>query len=299
MPLASYDGVTLDDVRKDMDERYAEGRGYDYQILWDVQRHEQLHGAVLSLVEECLVYRDRSSRIKLADVGCGLLSSFDKPAFREWLKRFKGVQLVFNDISEKALERQALLARERSKAFVGSSLATLYADTPAENLRPYLESASVPCPCCEDMEALDWCDLDVVVSVESIEHWIDVEAALAGIHESMAPNGLFVLTTPNRDSLHVRMARRMGREVPFCAHDHTHEFGHAELDKTMKRSGFVKVAERGVGFVPYWGLEALFDPGDRIRALTDNDAEVIGWMDAIGARCPEFAFCQAKAYRKV
>lgn len=138
--------------------------------------------------------------------------------------------------------------------------------------------------------------VDMVISIESIEHWCDVDAALAGIRRVLKPHGALILTTPNRDSLHVRMGRKLGIQMPYCANDHTHEFGYEELDTLVTGAGFRKEAETGASFAPYWALEGAI--GTRMRHLTDNDEEVVQWLNAIGRRCPEFAFCQIKAFER-
>lgn len=139
---------------------------------------------------------------------------------------------------------------------------------------------------------------DLVVAQESIEHWTDVPKGLRAIHQALRPNGTFVLTTPNRDSLHCRIRRKMSRgEAPYCSTDHIHEFGFDELIKTVTDSGFVLEGSDGVGLLPYWTMEQVF--GSKIRSLTDADEEVATWFEEIGREAPpEYNFIQAHRFRR-
>lgn len=260
-----------------MDERYQEGDAYSYELPWDIQRHKSLHQELANLVTRVIHIWSRHIPLRVTDLGCGMKTTFSLPYIRDALRTFD-LDVTLVDISAAAIRR---LREERGgelEAAWGPRVSWQFRAAPAE----YLQSVAE--------------DQHLIVSVESIEHWSDVDAGLDGVHAALVPGGFFVLTTPNRDSLHVRMARKLGYEPPFCAEDHTYEFGHEELDRLLKRHGLVKVAETGVGLAPYWALEGFL--GGAMRDLTDNDPEVIQWLDMIGRRCPEFSFCQVKAFRK-
>ena len=115
----------------------------------------------------------------------------------------------------------------------------------------------------------------------------------------MAPDGRLVLTTPNRDSLHCRISRKLGiGEPPYCAVEHIHEFGYEELIKTVEKAGFRHEIDRGVFLAPYWTCEKVF--GHAIRKLTDEDAEINAWMHDIGACMPtQYAFIQCHRFSLV
>lgn len=277
-----YQHGNLEGIASAMDERYKNGETYKYELPWDISRHEELHKAVAELVvgptEDMLTARMHDQCVRLLDVGCGMRPALMRPYLLPALKKAGAdyVYALLTDISQEAINAVSESAMENDSKHM--TMAT--SATPVENLSKSMMQGSV----------------DVVVSVESIEHWSDVEAGLASIHHVLADDGVFVLTTPNRDSLHVKMGRLLGIDVPFCSSDHTYEFGHEELDDIMGKAGFVKAGQRGVGFAPYWALEGIL--GNIIRQFTDRDPEVVSLLNQVGRSCPEFSFCQAKAFKK-
>jgi len=275
----SYKGKSVDEVRKLMDERWKAGDAYKCGLPWDIMRHEYLQNGLVDTVSKVLVNFHGDFPLRVVDLGCGTKTTFSRLYTAEALCKFKDIRLSLVDISSEAIAK--------IKAESGPVLAEIW----GERLSPNYFA----CPAEEMSRVAD--QQHLVVSVESIEHWVDLEACLKGIHDALLPGGFFVLTTPNRDSLHVRMAAKLRIEVPFCASDHTYEFGYEELDNIMIQNKFQKVAETGVGLAPYWALEAAL--GHNMRQLTDKDPEVIGWLQSIGERCPEFSFCQVKAYQRV
>lgn len=275
----SYEGKSLDEIKKLMDERWKAGDAYKCGLPWDVMRHEYLQNGVVDIVSKVLVDFHGDFPLNAVDLGCGVKTVFSRQHAADSLCKFRDVRLSLVDISETAIQKLRSEYGPVMSEVWGERLSASYFVCPAEEMAKHVGKQHL------------------VVSVESIEHWVDLEACLNGIRETLLPGGFFVLTTPNRDSLHVRMARKLGFEPPFCAEDHTYEFGHEELDRIMLQSGFEKVAESGVGFAPYWALEAAL--GHKMRQLTDTDPEIIGWLQSIGERCPEFSFCQVKAYQRV
>lgn len=278
--MADYKDMGLEEIARDMDRRYADEDAYAYELPWDIERHQSLHSAAASLVRECLnSYRVTGlGAVRATDLGCGMKSAFLKDAMVEALspgRIFRPVDLTLVDLSKEAVRRlEDAHGEELRKRWNRVQFEAL----PAERLHERVNHQ------------------ELIVSVESIEHWSDVDAGLEGVRQALVPGGHFVLTTPNRDSLHVRMARQLGFEPPFCAHDHTYEFGYKELDRILASHGFELAHEAGVGFAPYWAMGPMVDP--RVRALTDSSPDVIAWMQSIGSRVPEFSFCQAKAYRR-
>lgn len=217
------------------------------------------------------------------DVGCGIKSALDRHEFLRIMEDAGRLRLVMSDLSETAVEMLRAGHGARIERWVEQSPGV----SPTFE---YIVSAAETLP-------LPDASVDMVISIESIEHWCDVDAALAGIRRVLKPHGALILTTPNRDSLHVRMGRKLGIQMPYCANDHTHEFGYDELDTLVTGAGFRKEAETGASFAPYWALEGAI--GHRMRHLTDNDEEVVQWLNAIGRRCPEFAFCQIKSFERL
>jgi SAM-dependent methyltransferase len=255
----SFAGKTLAEVRAEMDRLYAQGPAYVAPTLWDRDRTKRLYDAVLELAQT----DGHKTRLTL-DVGCG-----DGGVASFWPSRTVGIE-----ISEEACK--AARAKHPDREF--------------------------HCSAIEDLD--DPRVFDTVVAVESIEHWVDADRGLEKIREHIVAgaeyrdeDGLLIVTTPNLDSLHHRIGRRLGVWVPFCSNDHVREFGFEELKGLLAKHGFEVVRSLGVGLAPYWALESVF--GTRIRELTDHDHELVELLGRAGRDVPEIAFIQAHACRPV
>lgn len=146
----------------------------------------------------------------------------------------------------------------------------------------------------EESDRLKWGTFELVVATEVVEHLVDVNVGLAAMARATAPGGWLVLTTPNRDALHCRMARKMGFEAPLCCTHHTKEFGYQELIDLVCKHGFRHDKALGVMLTPWWTLEDKI--GHALRKLTDNDDQVNEWMRVLGRDHPEFAFSQCHRF---
>lgn len=247
---------SLDEIRTEMNQRYGKGLGaYEKELPFDRLRTEEIFNAVLELATDRL-RDDALQELRTLDVGSGIGGIAEY-----WPHR----NIVGVEISEVAVAQ----ARQR------------FPDVRYE------------CSAIEDWKSDE--KFPLVVAVETIEHWSDVNQGLDAIRACMPENGVFVLTTPNRDSLHCRIGKKLKLEVPFCSRDHTKEFGFEELIDTVRRRGFLLSASRGVHLAPYWALEAQL--GVSIRSLTDKDDEVNGWLNEIGRDMPpKYAFIQAHRF---
>jgi len=248
------------DVKTMMDERYAAGTAYKSALPFDLLRGNNIRDTTLSLCDRFGEVINPTVRTLDVGSGQGGIAAF-------WPHH----NIVGVEISEVAVK----LAREAYPA--------------------------VKFVCCaiEKFElGAGMAPFDLVVAQESIEHWTDVPKGLQAIHQAMRPHATFVLTTPNRDSLHNRIRRKLGKgEAPYCSTDHVHEFGFQELIDTVQSHGFTLEKSAGVGLLPYWTLEDVF--GSRIRELTDADEEVVEWFETIGRSAPpEFCFIQAHRFRR-
>ena len=133
------------------------------------------------------------------------------------------------------------------------------------------------------------CAFDVVIAKEAIEHLLDQPAAVAEWYRVLKPGGCLVLTTPNRDSLHLRMNRLLGGVDFKCSYDHTHELTFNECVGLLEDAGFVVEQAMGSFLMPYWGVNGV---DHRVRPLTDNNADCIAMFKALGDTVnPEYAFC--------
>jgi len=282
-----YKHGNLQGIAAAMDERYKQGETYAHNLLWDIDRHAELQGAVAKLVAKHMrPFKNEADQGVMVEVGCGLRPAATRPYLLPKLMETNGpvednaLRLILSDISVEAQKRVSVEAPAFLREFYGDKILV----------------SSIACPAEEIHERVGENEVDLIVGVETIEHWSDVEAGLTSIYRALKPGGVAVLTTPNRDSLHVRMGRKLGLNVPFCANDHTYEFGYKELDDLLARFKLNKIDEAGVCCAPYWAMEGVI--GNHIRHMTDNDPEVIGWMNTIGRSCPEFSFCQAKVFKK-
>lgn len=253
----SYANKTLDQIRAEMNRQYADGTAYADMLAWDVERMKQLHGNVLDLALHPGTMTPgvpRETGLTL-DVGCGQggIASY-------WPnpRRLVGVE-----ISEVAVEK----ARAANPGVE-------YHASAIENFEYHTK-------------------FDTIVAVESIEHWRDVPMGLDNIRRLISDDGVFVLTTPNRDSLHARIGRRLGMDVPFCSNDHVYEFGFEELIALLASHGFKVTRSLGACLQPYWALEREF--GKRIRMMTDRDEEIVKLLGEAGRNVPHIAFCQCHA----
>lgn len=152
-------------------------------------------------------------------------------------------------------------------------------------------------------EQMDACDLrfedetfDTVIAKEAIEHLLDQRKALKEWHRVLKSCGRLILTTPNRDSLHLQMNRLLGFEDFKCSYDHTNELTFAEACQLLKKTGFEVVDHCGSFLMPYWGIPTVDGP---VRELTDYNQDAIALLKTLGDRCgAEFAFCMViKAVR--
>ncbi len=138
----------------------------------------------------------------------------------------------------------------------------------------------------------------LATAVETIEHWVDVPAGLAAVRACMAQGGKLIVTTPNRDSLHCRIGRKLGIEPPYCSDHHIYEYRFQELIDVVSACGFAVEESRGVHLAPVWSLENVV--GNTFRYMTNNDVDVNNWLNDIAAHAPaEYAFIQCHRFRAV
>jgi SAM-dependent methyltransferase len=252
---------TISDVRADMDRRYADGTAYQTSLPFDLQRGKNIRAATLGLAN--LLADGRSlldEKTRTLDVGSGEggIASF-------WPHH----NITGVEISEFAIEK----AR---------------AQYPDMRFR---------CCAIEEFElGAGEAPYDLVVAQESIEHWTDPTGGMTRIASAITRKGHLIITTPNRDSLHCRMSRKLELgEPPTCSGDHIHEFGFEQLIAFVEGFGFRLEFSRGVGLLPYWTMERMFGP--QVRFLTDRDDQVVDWFEDIGQAAPaEFCFIQCHRF---
>lgn len=98
---------------------------------------------------------------------------------------------------------------------------------------------------------------DVVTSMEVIEHVTDPAAFVAALKAHLKPDGLLILSTPNRTAasrlLLVEAAERLG-QVPRGTHDWHQFLTPEELTALLADAGLEVVETQGIFFSPLKGL---------------------------------------------
>jgi 2-polyprenyl-6-hydroxyphenyl methylase/3-demethylubiquinone-9 3-methyltransferase len=110
---------------------------------------------------------------------------------------------------------------------------------------------------CGDVAQLGLAGFDLVTSMEVVEHVADKPAFVAALAAALAPDGLMVLSTPNRTAasrvLLVEGAERLGM-VPRGTH-HWHDFvTPIELHDLLAGAGLVMGNPQGIAWSPQAGL---------------------------------------------
>jgi len=98
---------------------------------------------------------------------------------------------------------------------------------------------------------------DLVVSMEVIEHVADPAAFVAGLAGALAPEGLLILSTPNRTPLSKLALITVGEGfgmVPKGTHDHDKFLTPDELAALVEQAGLEVIDTTGLSFDPRTGF---------------------------------------------
>lgn len=113
------------------------------------------------------------------------------------------------------------------------------------------------------VETLDARGFDIVTALEVIEHVRDPALFLRAIRERLTPDGLLLLSTPNRTATSrvalVGLAERLGL-IPAGTHDWHSFITPDEMRERLADAGLEPIETRGIGFDPRTG----FVIGDRL-----------------------------------
>ena len=113
-----------------------------------------------------------------------------------------------------------------------------------------------------ELAALDLGTFDLVTCLEVIEHVADKPAFLAALADRLDPDGLLVLSTPNRTAasrlLLVEGAERLGM-IPRGTHHHADFVTPEELGALFAEAGLTLRDTSGIAFSPVKGLHLSDD----------------------------------------
>ena len=115
-----------------------------------------------------------------------------------------------------------------------------------------------------EIGALDLPGFDMVCALEVIEHVLDKPAFLAALANALAPNGLMVLSCPNRTPqsrlLLVETAERLGK-IPRGTHHWDDFVTPDELQGLLAQAGLEMGEPQGISWSPNKGLHLSSDTG--------------------------------------
>lgn len=115
---------------------------------------------------------------------------------------------------------------------------------------------------CGEIGALGLTGFDLVTSMEVIEHVADKAAFVAALAGALAPDGLMILSTPNRTAqsklLLVEGAERIGM-VPRGTHHWDDFVTPDQLRELLASAGLVMGEPQGIGWSPTKGLHLSAD----------------------------------------
>lgn len=232
-----------------MNDLYSNGKPYNQEFLWDRVRGIDIDSTARKM---CVPFEGKHILDLGSGDGCGSLHSY------------KGCKsIVCTDISEVAMS----IARNKFE-------------------KKYPEAEFMQMDAC-NLIFLDN-TFDIVVAKEVLEHVGNPEKMISEAFRVLKPNGIFLLTSPNRNSLHLIMNRALGYRDFKCCQDHTKELTYDETKEMLFNTGFYIDSAKGIHLMPYWGVPGL----DGARHLTDNDEEVINLLRTLGGLVgPKYAFC--------
>lgn len=253
----SYKEISKKELRDDLNARYETGNAYPNPTLWIHVHHQQLEAVFRSFLA------DKTTGKHILEIGCGL-GGIAAHNIRD------AARIVATDLSDAALAT--------SRDFFHGRPELSFVQMDSENL------------------TFDDASFDIAIAKEVIEHLPSPETCLASLHRVLRPGGHFALSTPNRDSFHLRVNRKLGHPDFMCSGDHIKEFTYSEMVEMLEAAGFSIEHAEGVTLSPFHYVADVFP--DQVKALED-DPEFVEWMRVLGQRAgPEFGFCYVILARK-
>ena len=256
-PVPDYATLSVAEIRDLMNQRYEAKAAYHITVLWDQVRAEELTQRILKMISPTVGKR-------IFEIGCGIGGS------ASYISAQDCDEYIGTDLSETAINHSRQVFSEKPNFRFMAMDAT------------HIEF--------EDNS------FDIVIAREMIEHLPDPLACITEVFRSLKPGGQFVLTSPNRDSLHLRVNRMLGYQDFKCSFDHIKEFTFQEASDMLREVGFDIEETGGVFLQPYWGIPGI---DQHIRHMTDNDATMVELTRQLGERVgAEYGFCFVISARK-
>jgi 2-polyprenyl-3-methyl-5-hydroxy-6-metoxy-1,4-benzoquinol methylase len=253
----SYNKMSKREIRKDLNARYETGNAYPNPALWIHVHHQQLEAVFRAFLA------DKVTGKHILEIGCGL-GGIAAHNIRD------AARIIATDLSDTALAT--------ARAFFHDRRELSFFQMDSENL------------------TFDDASFDIAIAKEVLEHLSNPETCLASLHRVLRPGGYLALSTPNRDSFHLRVNRKLGRSDFKCSGDHIKEFTYSEMVEMLESAGFSIEKAEGVTLSPFHYVPDVFP--DRVKALED-DPEFVEWMRVLGQRAgAEFGFCFVILARK-
>ena len=247
----AYHSMSKEEIKLDMDKRYETGDAYPNPALWIHAHHRELEDCF----QEILARKTGNKDILELGAGSGGIGA-------HYIHDAKSI--VATDLSDTALNVAREFFREKS--------GITFTQMDAENLQ--FPDAS----------------FDVAIAKETLEHLPDALACAKEVNRVLRSKGYFILSSPNRDSLHLRVNRKVGGADFMCSGDHMREYSFSEMCELLNLAGFDVEAAEGVTLMPYHHVKDMFS--EAINKAEDYDPEVVEWFRVLGRRAgPEFGFC--------
>lgn len=246
-----YRLMSKDDIKADMNARYDTGNAYPTEARWAHFHHQDLEQTMAEMLKG-----ETEDRVIL-ELGSGTGGVAPHNIH-------DASRIVATDLSDSALRVARDFFKDRSEISFRQM----------------------------DSEMITFPDrtFDIVIAKEVIEHLQRPQECLREVRRVLKDGGLFILSSPNRDSLHLRVNRKLGRDDFVCSGDHLQEFTYSEMTALLVEHGFGIEASEGVTLMPYHCVEGVFPPA--LAEAEDRDEEFIEWLRVLGRRAgPEFAFC--------
>ena len=248
--LSNYKALTKDQLKIDMDRRYSTGNAYPDNRLWITAHHTELADIISSFL------RPVTKGARILEIGCGQ-GGVAAHNLRE------AESIVGTDLSDEALK----IAKDFFQRFSNISFRQM------------------------DAENLDFPEksFEIVIAKEVLEHLPDPAKCVADVSRVLVDGGFFALSSPNRDSLHLRINRLFGLPDFPCSGDHLNEMTFDEICAILEADNFMVAKAEGAMLLPFHYVKPIFLP--EIEKAENTDPEFVEISRVLGRRAgPEFAF---------